>query len=843
MFGRQNFRDCVSANLKAKGYGAKGIDKVLDDFNRRTEINLRNGMGEVEASFHALQATIDSQTWKLREKQKQANKKFAVAAQTADRIRQGYDVTTSSLVGDRGAGLKGSAGVGFARAVASMLQGDARFKGRNFETVYNGYIGRYGELFADALDVIGKGVFGVQRGAAHFPNIVRELWGTNTGDAEAALIAKAYLKLQDTMLDDFNRVGGSIRKRADFRLPQWHNVAKTVKAGADKWIEDHMRWLDWDKMMLDDGRLIPPDEREAVLREVYATQASDGATKIDPTKFGGKGHSIGNQLEKHRFLVYKSSDAWLEQHELYGDGTVFDVMMEHMNDMARQTSLVDMFGPNPDVWFDEAKAMVRREAGIAQQTAASLGKKGRKENRMVSDADEAMRRVEAMWIVTRRKNSLNPNNMLANSVTATSNLLVGAQLSGAVVLAAPGDLLTTGAVRMFNNMPVTAGISTYLKGMAPGEQTTRMLTRAGFVIDEVIGSTYAAERFGAIATNLAPTTRRIGDTALRASGLNRHTNAARGATRLEMMGHLDELRNTEWDALPIKHVMERYGINKRDWDVVRKLPAWEPQPGAKFFRPVDIMSSKLIDRDQLYQKFFGMIDQESRYMVPASTIEASAVLKGTTRPDNVPGALLHSFSMYKNYPVSMVMTYGRLALSSPNTMTRIGFLAGLGVGMTAVGALATQMRELLKGREPMPMDNGLFWGKAALTGGALGIWGDALFNGVNEYGRDFRTQVSGPLAGFAADTLNLTVGQPFKWAEASDWFDGTFKAGLVEYGKRYIPGSNLWYARLVLEREVWDRIAEAVDPKARQKQRRKVQRQKKTYGNAYYYAPGESLFD
>ncbi len=312
---------------------------------------------------------------------------------------------------------------------------------------------------------------------------------------------------------------------------------------------------------------------------------------------------------------------------------------------------------------------------------------------------------------------------------------------------------------------------------------------------------------------------------------------------METMGFLDELRETSWNDLPIQHVMQRYGITKRDWDTVRTIPAWSPQKGATFFKPLDIMDTKLIDRDQLYKKFFNMVYNESKHMVPASTMEASVVLRGVSRPDTIAGLLLHSFAMYKNFPVTFAMTYGRLALSRPDKLTRVGFLAGLAVGMTGVGALGVQLRELKNGRTPLPMDTPQFWGKAFLAGGAAGLMGDFLFNGINEYGRGFATSAAGPGAGFIQDTITLTAGQPFRWVEAGSAFDGDFKVRLVEYARRYTPGSSIWWAHKVLGTEFFDRAAEAVDPKARQKQRKKIRDRQKIYGNTYWYEPGQQFGD
>ncbi|MFN3612597.1 hypothetical protein [Tepidimonas sp.] len=165
--------------------------------------------------------------------------------------------------------------------------------------------------------------------------------------------------------------------------------------------------------------------------------------------------------------------------------------------------------------------------------------------------------------------------------------------------------------------------------------------------------------------------------------------------------------------------------------------------------------------------------------------------------------------------------------------------------MTMVGAMGTQLRELARGRDPLPMDTPQFWGKAFLSGGAFSIWGDFLFTGINEYGHGPAQAAAGPLAGFLGDTTQLALGDVFQFADVvgglSDKdFSSTTGAKAVEWARRYTPGSSVWWARLALERAVFDRLQELADPKAYQKQQRKVRKQEKEFGNQYWWGPGEA---
>jgi hypothetical protein len=126
----------------------------------------------------------------------------------------------------------------------------------------------------------------------------------------------------------------------------------------------------------------------------------------------------------------------------------------------------------------------------------------------------------------------------------------------------------------------------------------------------------------------------------------------------------------------------------------------------------------------------------------------------------------------------------------------------------------------------------------------MSLWGDFLFSGVNDIGRGPMETMAGPIGGLAQDTANLAFGDGFAWTDAIDrnkeW-DMKFGARLAEFAKRYTPGTNIWYARLALEREVWDQLQYQLDRNAQRKFQRRIRRQQQDFGNRYWAPPGEPL--
>lgn len=828
MLNTVNFAQCIRDNLTERRFGKERADKIIAAFEADAAYYRGTGVDPTQANMLAMKKTFDNLTVESIERAKRTAATLAIQARNQQLLNQAANVTSSMFLLD---GKKGGKGVSIARAAISNIEDDPRFGNVSYSTAKENARGQLFAIFGDTLDKMGKGIFGRQKGKAHLPNVVREIFGDNTGDVSAREFAKAFRKTDEVAITLYNSKGGTLNF-LDRYLPNPTSPGRMV-GREDDWVRMHMKEgvVDWTRTVRPDGKPIAPANREAFLKEVFKTKTLDGANKIDPNAMRGQGTNMSN---RHRVLHYGSADGWLEVHEQFADGSVFDVLMGHIEDMSHHIALVDTFGPNARAAATNLRAQVRKAASeISAQDLA--------------DADAVMKnKFDPMFEIIMRENPMDPNSGLGNTIVGVSNVLTAAQLGSASFLAIPGDFMQTALVRKLNGMNMFGGVDFYVKTLVSDPKfMAQIATQSGFVFDEVVSANYAATRFTGLATHGPAITRRISDITMRASLLAGHTKAARWSVQAEFMGLLQRSRDTAFEKLPFRRVMERYGIDKEAWDAMRTtIKPWTPRQDVNFMRPIDILDSDLPNKQRLFELFQGMVFEESRKMVPESTIEGTVALKDTSRPDTLVGAILHSFAMYKNFPISFQMIYGRLGMTTKTAWGRVAFYAGLGAGMTMVGALGTQMREISKGREPLPMDNAAFLGKAFLSGGALSIWGDFLFTGLNEYGRGPQDVVGGPLLGFLGDTAQLALGDVFQWADAVGGlgdkdFKSTTAAKAVEWVKRYTPGSSLWWARLALERQVFDRLSEIADPNITRKRAQQVKRQEDNFGNGYWFAPGE----
>ena len=166
---------------------------------------------------------------------------------------------------------------------------------------------------------------------------------------------------------------------------------------------------------------------------------------------------------------------------------------------------------------------------------AEAAKHGAKE---LNDAEAVLKnKFDPMFETVNRMNAMDPHSVTGALVTGASNVLTSAMLGSASFLAIPGDFMQTAAVRALNNQGLFGGIGTYVKALATDMQAQKQIaTQSGFIMDEIVMSTYAASRWTGMATVGPQLTRRLSEATMRLSLMSGHTRAARWAVQSEFMG-------------------------------------------------------------------------------------------------------------------------------------------------------------------------------------------------------------------------------------------------------------------------------------------------------------------
>ena len=100
--------------------------------------------------------------------------------------------------------------------------------------------------------------------------------------------------------------------------------------------------------------------------------------------------------------------------------------------------------------------------------------------------------------------------------------------------------------------------------------------------------------------------------------------------------------------------------------------------------------------------------------------------------------------------------------------------------------------------------------------------------------------IAGPAPGLVADLLKVSVGNV---QQAVAGKDPKTAAELLRLARQNTPGGSLWYARLALDRLLWDNLQRHVDPDHRAAWRRMERRAHRELETGYWWRPGDTLPD
>ena len=671
-----------------------------------------------------------------------------------------------------------------------------------------------------------RNLIGEVRKKAKLKNVAREIFGESTGDASASELAQAWSKTAELLRKRFNMAGGAIPKRQDWGLPQMHDQLAVSKAGYQQWRDYITPRLNINKM-IDETTGLPfsPQKLELALRDVYESISTDGMNKLKP---GGQaaGKSMANRRQDHRFLVFKDADTWMQYQEKFGNANVFDTMIGHIDMMARDIGMMEIMGPNPKATTTFIKQTLAKKAGGDPDLA----------NR----ARGTSKTIDELYMAITGNVNAPINSFWAATFAGTRQVLQSAQLGSAAV-AAITDLNFQRMARSFAGLPQTRMLGQYLKFLNPlgAKEKGELAIRLGLIAEGWTSIASAQMRY--VGDISGPeVTRRIADFVMRASLLSPMTQAGRWSFGMEFMGTLADNVGKKFDDLPpmLKKTLERYDIGADRWDMIRATPLYDEQ-GAKFLRPLDVKSRTDLTptmANQLGIRLMEMINTETNFAVPSTSVRGRVALTGETRPGTIAGEMTRSFAMYKSFGITLVNTHLMRGMAQAGVRGKGVYFADLLISATIMGALAMQLKEMSKGRDPRPMDSPEFWGAAFLQGGGLGIYGDFLFADVNRFGGGLAETIAGPVVGFANDVRKLTLGNIMEVASGDD---SNTASEMVKFVQRYTPGTSLWYMRLGLERLLFDRLQLYTDPKAAQKFRTLRNKYKREYDQEYWWAPGK----
>ncbi|HDS9361860.1 hypothetical protein [Klebsiella pneumoniae] len=683
----------------------------------------------------------------------------------------------------------------------------------------------------EAFEAVDPRFFHLFEDEASVRDLVYEMRGQDTGNVRAKKGAKAWAGVTELLRQRFNDAGGDIGYLENWGIPQHHSMEKVGRVPQDKWVSDVIGKLDRKYYIKDDGQLMSDAELKTFLGEAYNTIATGGLNKLSDTGMRISG-ARSNRGNASRQIHFKDADSYLEYQREYGDRSLWEVMVGHLEGISKDIALVETYGPNPDHVFRSILDEV-----TAEQATANPERTGRIK-RLANSTENLYN-----FIAGKTQPIANPH--IARWSDNIRNWMVASRL-GSALLASFSDLGTMYMSAKVANIPMNRLFMNQLEAMNPANRTElARARRAGLAMESLLGS---VNRWAM--DNMGPSVSRWAATAvMRASGLTAWTDAHKRAYGVTMMGSLGEVVSRAPDLRSLDdsdfRILKSKGITEQDFSVWKLAQQEDWGNGnTTMLTPESIM--RIPDaavmhlglpervRFEAMRRLLAAVSEEVDMAVITPGAREQLLTGGGLQRGTWKGELTRSVFLFKSFPISVVLRHWTRAMGMPSAGGRAAYIAAFLASTTMLGALSQQLNDMASGRNPREMagkDAGKFWLGALLKGGGLGLYGDFLLSDHTRYGGGALASMLGPVAGLVDDVVKLAQGIPLNAVEGKPEQTG---GDLVKLGKGLIPGANLWYAKAALDHMIFNQLQEYFSPGYL---RKVEQRSKKQFNQTYWWRP------
>ncbi|MFX2630609.1 hypothetical protein V6177_22815 [Enterobacter chengduensis] len=687
----------------------------------------------------------------------------------------------------------------------------------------------------EAFEAVDPRFFHLFEDESSVRDLVYEMRGQDTGNVRAKKGAKAWADVTELLRRRFNDAGGDIGYLENWGVPQHHSMEKVGRVSRDKWVSDVIGKLDRKYYIREDGQLMSDTELTTFLGEAYNTIATGGLNKLSDSGMRLSG-SRANRGNASRQIHFKDADSYMEYQREYGDRSLWEVMVGHLEGISKDIALVETYGPNPDHVFrsilDEVTA---KEATANPQNTGRI--------KRISNSTENLYN----FISGKTQPIANPH--IARWSDNIRNWMVASRL-GSALLASFSDLGTMYLSAKVVNLPMNKLFMNQIEAMNPANRTElARARRAGLAMESLLGS---VNRWAM--DNMGPSISRWAATAvMRASGLTAWTDAHKRAYGVTMMGSLGEVVSRTPDLRSLDNndfrILKSKGVTEQDFSVWKLAQQEDWGNGnTTMLTPESVMripDSALQHigppervRFEAMRRLLGAVSEEVDMAVITPGAREQVLTGGGLQRGTWKGELTRSVFLFKSFPISVVMRHWTRAMGMPSAGGRAAYIGTFIASTTILGALSQQLNDMASGRNPREMtgeEAPKFWLGALLKGGGLGLYGDFLLSDHTRYGGGALASMLGPVAGLVDDVVKLGQGIPLNAVEGKPEQTG---GDLVKLGKGLIPGANLWYAKAALDHMIFNQMQEYFSPGYL---RKVEQRSKKQFNQTYWWRPQDTL--
>lgn len=555
--------------------------------------------------------------------------------------------------------------------------------------------------------------------------VARETWEiadgkSVTGNKTAFHVAGVIEKHKEVVRVLANQEGADIAKLPGHVVMQSHDSVKMAKAGFIAWRDNILPRLDLKKTF---GSQDP----NVVLKSIYdKILRNESGIFIPPEQLEGK--SLASRLGNRRFLHFQDADSWLQYHDQFGTGSIFEGVTNSLKNHADAIAIMQRWGPNPqNTW---------RMHMAAQQKVAIV------EGRPITDAEGVA--LNNTFNVAARLDST-PGSVRMEGIFNALRIWQHTAKLGGAMLSSFSDIPNFAATSRFNGKSWAEGYSdaftSIIRGVPKnlqGEAASYLATMSDGVMASMMSRISAVDmRPGKLS--------KLSNLYFKATGLTGWTDRLKTGFVWAHSRLIAREQGKAWGSLDdlYRSQMIRYGITEADWKVIQKANAGVHE-GASFITP------DLIPDESVQHKVRAWQLNEAEFAVPTPGVRERAIALQGTRPGTGAGELLRTLWQFKMFSLTM-LTRG---VPRAHALGVPGYV-NLAVGGMLFGYMSLAAKDLSMGRKPRSLENPRTYAAALIQSGGMGILGDALFADFTEYGRGLSEIAGGPVVSVANDALKI----------------------------------------------------------------------------------------
>jgi hypothetical protein len=818
------FEACLSAIQQAAGGALSDddLDAILTDIVRRRR--LREGLHPLEGDEAAFAAVA---------REMAEEEKIAAITEKRNRVKNILAQKKRATFYDANAGKE-------AFAISALNVGSER-KGENFaRSTYALKLGYEQKLVGGLIaDLRRAGVLDalVTRDANFDRDVARELWRLNDGGGVPSEIsspevtnkfardaAEIIHRYQESARQMQNDAGAWIGKEAGYIVRQSHDMFRIRKAGFET-------WRDTIVPLLDERTFNDVKDRDDFLRKVYANLASGNHLKSEGAQdalggFKGPGN-LAKRLSQERELHFKDADAWFDYNAKFGSSSVLEAVFHGLERAARNTSLMDVWGTNPEAAFR------------ADLDRLILKAKERGDIKAVDSLNGWRIKAEMDQLTGAGNIAVNPS--LAQNAAGVRAFVSMAKLGGVVLSSLP-DLATRAATLRHNGVGLlesyAGGLKSLFEGRTKGE-TREIADLLAAGVDGLMGR--VLDRFS-VNDSPAGQMSRLMNHFFRVNLLTWWTDAHTTGVGLMLARNLARSREKAFGELPelLRTNLTRYGIGEKEWNVLRRADT-RAADGVQYLTP-DMLASVADDQlDGLSRKDLenSLRSYYAEQVDEALTIPGAremAITRMGSQPGTPLGEAVRFFMQFKTFPVTFVSRH----LTREFRRGGAAGIAHLIVASTILGYLSQSAKQVAKGRTPLDPTSLATWTSAMQQGGGLGIYGDFLFGEYNRFGGGLAETVAGPAVGSVGDFARVLGALRGSAENAAVGKDAKIENAGSQFVRAVIgntPFANLFYTRMALDYLVLYQLQESLNPGYL----RRMERSVKKNGQDFIIRPSQAI--